>query len=148
MFPKFPFTFHKTILMFMSFQPYCIMLVLQSLRLLKHRSMPTWRQSGVGRGGVRPQRLGEAEPVTSVSGEAESAPRGRVRRSPSSEVGRGGAPGLGVGQAGARPQMPGEAKLAHLGGGWRCSHALDYSDESMLMVISSSSLDSLVLVPN
>jgi hypothetical protein len=45
MFPKFPFTFHKSILMFMSFQPCRIMLVFQSLRLLKHRSMPTWRQS-------------------------------------------------------------------------------------------------------
>jgi hypothetical protein len=45
MFPKFPFTFHKTVLKFMSIQPCCVMLVFLSLRLLKHRSMPTWRQS-------------------------------------------------------------------------------------------------------
>ena len=36
----------------------------------------------------------------------------------------------------------------HLGVGWSCSHALDYSDESMLIVISSSSLGTLVLIPN
>jgi len=32
------------------------------------------------------------------------------------------------------------------GVGWSCSHALDCSDESMLMVISSSSSGTLVLV--
>jgi len=37
----------------------------------------------------------------------------------------------------------GEAEPACLGGGWSCSRALDYSDESMLMTISSSSSDSI-----
>ena len=41
-----------------------------------------------------------------------------------------------------------EAELAHLGIGWSYSHALDYSDESTLMVISSSSLGTLILVPD
>ena len=77
---------------------------------------------------TRPQRPGEAEPVL----------RGRARRSPPSEVGRGG----------ASPQRSGEAELAHLGVGWSCSRTLDCSDESMLMVISSSSSGTLVLVPD
>ena len=37
---------------------------------------------------------------------------------------------------------------AHLRVGWSCSRALDCSDESMLMVMSSSSLGTLVLVPD
>ena len=36
----------------------------------------------------------------------------------------------------------------HRGVGWSCSLALDCSDESMLMTISSSSSDTLVLVPD
>ena len=36
----------------------------------------------------------------------------------------------------------------HLGVDWSCSHALDCLDESMLMTISSSSLGTLVLVPD
>ena len=83
---------------------------------------------GVGRGGDHPQRSGETESVASVSGKAKLAP----------EVERGG----------ARPQRPGEAELVHLGVGWRCSRALDCSDKSMLMVIISSSLGTLVLVPD
>ena len=63
-------------------------------------------------------------------------------------VRRGGARGLGVGRGGARRQRSGEAELAHLGVDWSCSHALDCSDESMLMVISSSSSGTLVLVPD
>ena len=56
--------------------------------------------------------------------------------------------GLGVGRGGARPQRPGDAELTHLGVSWSCSSALDCLDELMLMVISSSSLDTLVLVPD
>ena len=44
--------------------------------------------------------------------------------------------------------VSGKAELAHLGVSWSCSHALGYSDESMLMVISSSSSGTLVLVPD
>ena len=95
---------------------------------------------------------GEAEPMALVSGEAEPALRGWVRRSQASEVGRGGAHGLGVRRGGAHSQRSSEAKpaleLAHLGVGWSCSRTLDYSDESMLMVISSSSSGTLVLVPD
>ena len=36
----------------------------------------------------------------------------------------------------------------HIGVRWSCSRALDYSDESMLMIISSSSSGTLVLVPD
>jgi len=70
--------------------------------------------------------------VASEAGKAESTLRGRARRSPRprcrarqsppSEVGqggahglgveRGGARGLGVGRGGARPQRSGEAELA------------------------------------
>ena len=60
----------------------------------------------------------------------------------------GGARGLEVGRGGVRPQRPGEAELVHPGVGWSCNRALDCSDESMLMVISSSSSGTLVLVPN
>ena len=42
----------------------------------------------------------------------------------------------------------GKVEPAHLGVGWSFSRALDYSDESMLMVISSSSSDTPVLVPD
>ena len=52
------------------------------------------------------------------SGEAKPAPRGRARRSPHTWV------------------------------VWSYSRALDCSDESMLMTISSSSLGTLVLVSN
>ena len=45
-------------------------------------------------------------------------------------------------------QRSGEAEPTHLGVGWSCSRALDCSDESMLMTISSSSLGTLVLVPD
>ena len=44
--------------------------------------------------------------------------------------------------------VSGEVEFAHLGVGWSCSCALDCSDESMLMVISSSSPGTLVLVPD
>ena len=62
--------------------------------------------------------MGEAKIEASGSGEVEPAP----------EVERGGARAPGV--------------------GWSYSHALDCSDESMLMTISSSSLGTLVLVPD
>ena len=39
-------------------------------------------------------------------------------------------------------------ELTRLGVGWSYGHTLDYSDESMLMIISSSSLGTLVLVPD
>ena len=39
-------------------------------------------------------------------------------------------------------------ELVHPGVGWSCSYALDCSEESMLMVISSSSSCTLVLVPD
>ena len=55
-------------------------------------------------------------------------PRGQARQSPPPEAGRGRA---------CAPRV-----------GWSCSRALDYSDESMLMVIRSSSLGTLVLVPD
>ena len=41
-----------------------------------------------------------------------------------------------------------EAEPVNLGVGWSCSHTLDCSDESMLITISSSSLGTLVLVPD
>ena len=62
-------------------------------------------------------------------------------------VKQSGAYGLGVGRGGANPQGSGEAEFAHLGVGWSCSRTLDFSDESMLMVISYSFSDILVLVP-
>ena len=52
------------------------------------------------------------------------------------------------GEAEPPTQRSGEAEPAHLGVGWSCSRALDYSDESMLMTISSSSSGTIVLVPN
>jgi len=64
-------------------------------------------------------------------------PVGRDRARPQG-VGRGGARGLGVGRGGACAP----------GVGWSYSRALDCLDESMLMVISSSSLGTLVLVPD
>ena len=95
--------------------------------------------------------------MASVSGEAEPSLRGQarqspwpwcgVRRSPPLEVGRGEAHGLGVGRGETNPQGSCEAEFAHLGVGWSYSRALDCSDELMLMVISSSS-DTLVLVPD
>ena len=42
--------------------------------------------------------------------------------------------------------MLGNAEPAHLGVGWSYSHALDCSDELMLMVIRTSSSGTLVLV--
>ena len=53
-----------------------------------------------------------------------------------------------VERGGACPQGSGEAELVHLGFSWSYSHALDCSNESMLMVISSSSSGTLVLVPD
>ena len=50
------------------------------------------------------------------------------------------------GEAEPPTQRSGEAEPAHLGVGWSCSRALDCSDVSMLMVISSSSSGTLVLV--
>ena len=76
--------------------------------------------------------------MTLASGEAEPSPK----------VGRGRAHDLGVGQGGALPQRSGEVEPAHLGVDWSYSRALDYSDESMLMTINSSSLGTLVLVPD
>ena len=100
----------------------------------------------------------EVEPVALGSGEAEPALRGWARRSlwpwcrarwsQPSGVGRGRAYGLSFGRGGANPQGLGEAEFKHLGVGWSCSRALDCLDESMLMVISSSSSGTLVLVPN
>ena len=96
--------------------------------------------------------------MASGSGEEEPAPRGQAGRSPRASgsdetepahlgVGRDGDRGLEVGRGGARPQSSGEAEPAHMGVDWSCSHALDCSDESMLMTISSSS-GTLVLVPD
>ena len=70
-----------------------------------------------GRGGANPQRSGEAETATSVSGEAEPVLRGRVRQSQPPEIGRGEARGLGVGRGGANPQRSGEADRTSLGSG-------------------------------
>ena len=81
---------------------------------------------------------GEAEPALGDQARQSTWPRCRARRSPPLEIGRGR----------VRTQMLGEAKLAHLGVGWSYSRALDCLDESMLMVISSSSLGTLVLVPD
>ena len=41
-----------------------------------------------------------------------------------------------------------KAEPAHLGVGWSYSHALDCSNELMLMTISSSTSGTLVLVPD
>ena len=77
-----------------------------------------WRQYGL-LFGAAPEGSGETEPLTQMPGEAEPP-----------------------------TQRSGEAEPAHLGVGWSCSRALDYSDESMLMTISSSSSGTLVLVPD
>ena len=50
--------------------------------------------------------------------------------------------------SGTNTRVPEEVELVRLGVGWPCSSALDCSDESMSMVVSSSSLGTLVLVPN
>ena len=75
-----------------------------------------------------PKELGEAETTPKGSGEMEPHPIGLARWSPLPEVGRG------------------EAHAPRVG--WSYSHAFDSSDESMLMTISSSSLGTLVLVPD
>ena len=54
----------------------------------------------------------------------------------------------GSGEAEPAPKGLGEAEPAHLGVGWSYSRALDCSNESMLMTISSSSSGTLVLVPD
>ena len=54
----------------------------------------------------------------------------------------------GSGEAKPAASGSGEAEPAHLGVGWSYSRALDCSDESMLMSISSSSSGTLVLVPD
>ena len=96
------------------------------------------RNLRVGRGGAHPQRSGEAKPTPRGRARWSPWPRGRARRSTPLEAGRDG----------ASPQRSGEAELAHLGVGWSGSRALDYSDVSMSMVISSSFSDTLVLVPD
>ena len=63
-------------------------------------------------------------------------------------MGRGGAHGLDVMRGGGLTQRSGEVDFACLGVGWSCSRALDRSDKSTLMVISSSSSGTLVLVPD
>ena len=77
-----------------------------------------WRRYGLP-SGAAPEGSGETEPPTQRPGEV-----------------------------GPPTQRSGEAEPAHLGVGWSCSRTLNYSDESMLMTISSSSLDTLVLVPD
>ena len=76
--------------------------------------------------------------MASVSDEAE----------PPSGIRRGRAHDLDVRRGGANPQGPGEAEFAHVWVGWSSSRALDCSNVSMLMVISSSSSGTLVLVPD
>ena len=81
----------------------------------------------------------ETEPTASGSGVAESVASGSDEMEP---------PTQRSSEAGPPTQRSDEAEPAHLGVGWSCSRALDYSDESMLMVIRSSSLGTLVLVPD
>ena len=52
------------------------------------------------------------------------------------------------GEASPPTQRLGEAEPVHLGVDWSYSRALDCSDESVLMTISSSSSGTLVLVPD
>ena len=84
---------------------------------------------GVWQGEARGLGVGQGETQTQGSGEVESVASG----SDKVEI-------VAMGS--------GEVELAHLGVGWSCSYALDYLDESMLMTISSSSLSTLVLVPD
>ena len=77
-----------------------------------------WRWYGLPSGAV-PEGSGETEPPTQSSDDV-----------------------------GPPTQRSGEAEPAHLGVGWSSSRALDCSDESMLMTISSSSSGTLVLVPD
>jgi len=93
----------------------------------------------VGRDRARTQGVGQGRACGLEVGRDEARTQG---------VGRGGAHGLGVGRGGALPQRSSEAELACLGVSWSCSRALDCSDESMLMVISSSYSGTLVLVPD
>ena len=76
-----------------------------------------WRRYGLP-SGAAPEGSGDQEPPTQRPSEAEPP-----------------------------TQRSGEAEPAHLWVGWSCSHALDCSDESMLMTISSYSSGTLVLVP-
>ena len=120
-----------------------------SFRRQVRRSPP----SDVGRGGASPQTSGEAEPTLG----------GQTRRSQPLGVSRGGANLWRSGKAEPVASVSTEAEPTL--GGWtrwspwprwsdeaepikRCGHALDCSDESTLMVISSSSSGTLVLVPD
>ena len=101
---------------------------------------------GVGRGGANPEGSGEAKPTASVLGEAEPTLWGRARQSLSPEIRREGDRGLEVERGRACPQWLSKAEIVALGAGWSRSCALNCSDESMLMTISSSSSGTLVLV--
>ena len=76
-----------------------------------------------------PEGSGETEPPTQRSGEVEP-----LTQRP--------------GEASPPTQRLGEAEPVHLGVDWSYSRALDCSDESILMIISSSSSGTLVLVPD
>ena len=86
-----------------------------------------WRRYGLP-SGAAPEGSRETEPPTQRPGEAEP---------PAQRSGKPGPP----------TQRSGEAEPAHLGVCWSYSRALGCSDESILMIISSSS-GTLVLVPD
>ena len=90
-------------------------------------------------GKTEPATLGEMKTTSSGSGEMELAPKGSGEAEPVV---------LGSSEAEHKPKGPGEMEAAHLGAGWSRSHALDCSDELMLITISPSSLGTLVLVPD
>ena len=94
--------------------------------------------SGVRRGEA--YGLGVRRGGATLIGRARQSPRPRcrARRSLAPEVSQGR----------VHPQRSSKAEPTHLGVGWCCSHTLDCSDESMLMVISSSSSCTIVLVPD
>ena len=65
----------------------------------------------VGRGGVCPQSLGEAEPSPRGSGEAESSPRGSGKAESSPEpLGEAESSPRGLGEAESSPRGSGEAE--------------------------------------
>ena len=81
----------------------------------------------------------------SPSPEHAMGDKGRPRPSESSKV---DPVPKGSGEAEIMALRSGKVEPTHLGVGWSCSHALDCSDELMLMTISSSSSGTLVLVPD
>ena len=108
---------------------------------LRGRARWSPRPRGRARRGTRPRgwaRQGEAEPPTQRLGETEPAPKRRAMRSPRPR-----------GRARQGPRPRGLARRSPAPGVcWSCSRALDCSDESMLMTVSSSSSGTLELVPD